>query len=188
MIRLFSTLAYNLVYKSTSFFAHQAAEQFNPVILNHTNCNLNIRKKMSWTDCSLIAELIQLLVKGASALESLYCHALKITSGDLSGADPGGAKGALPPPPSPQQIAPPNSQARIQGAKRALPPPPPPGAKRALAPPPLTKSWIRLCLYPFSSTCGNGEVTRYFMPVECDLWVASYRRPGYSLPMARAIT
>ena len=56
----------------------------------------------------------------------------------LSCADPGGAKGALPPP-SPQNIAPPNSEAR---AKRALPPPP--GAKRALAP--LTKSWIRLWL------------------------------------------
>ena len=37
-------------------------------------------------------------------------------------ADPGGAKGALPPPP-PQKIAPPNSQARIQGGgARALPP------------------------------------------------------------------
>ena len=47
-------------------------------------------------------------------------------------ADPGGAKGALAPPPSPQNIAPPNSEAR---AKRALAPPP--GAKRALAPPPL---------------------------------------------------
>ena len=43
----------------------------------------------------------------------------------------GGAKGALAPPPSPQNIAPPNSEAR---AKRALPPPPP-GAKRALPPP-----------------------------------------------------
>ena len=42
----------------------------------------------------------------------------------------GGAKGALPPP-SPQNIAPPNSEAR---AKRALAPPR--GAKRALAPPP----------------------------------------------------
>ena len=46
-------------------------------------------------------------------------------------ADPGGgAKGALAPPPSPQNIAPPNSEAR---AKRALAPPR--GAKRALAPP-----------------------------------------------------
>ena len=47
----------------------------------------------------------------------------------------GGGQGGLAPPPSPQKIAPPNSQARIQGgAKRALPPPPR-GAKRALAPP-----------------------------------------------------
>ena len=51
----------------------------------------------------------------------------------------GGPRGPWPPPPSPQNIAPPNSEAR---AKRALAPPP--GAKGALAPP-LTKSWIRLC-------------------------------------------
>ena len=44
-------------------------------------------------------------------------------------ADPGGPRGPCPPPPSPQNIAPPNSEAR---AKRALAPP---GAKRALAPP-----------------------------------------------------
>ena len=43
----------------------------------------------------------------------------------------GGGKGALPPPP-PQKIAPPNSQARIQGGQEGLAPP-------------LTKSWIRLC-------------------------------------------
>ena len=34
----------------------------------------------------------------------------------------GGAKGALPPP-SPQKIAPPNSQARIQGGQEGLGPP-----------------------------------------------------------------
>ena len=34
-----------------------------------------------------------------------------------------GGQGGFAPPPSPQKIAPPNSQARIQGAKRALPPP-----------------------------------------------------------------
>ena len=41
----------------------------------------------------------------------------------------------VPYPPPPQKIAPPNSQAQIQGG----------GAKRAL-PPPLTKSWIHLCV------------------------------------------
>ena len=69
----------------------------------------------------------------------------KAVHGIAPGADPGGgARGPWPPPPSPQNIAPPNSQARIQGggAKRALAPP---GVKRALPPPPLTKSWIRLC-------------------------------------------
>ena len=34
-----------------------------------------------------------------------------------------GGKGALPPPPSPQKIAPPNSQARIQGGQEGLGPP-----------------------------------------------------------------
>ena len=53
----------------------------------------------------------------------------------------GGAKGALAPPPSPQNIAPPNSEAR---AKRALAPPP--GGQEGLGPP-LTKSWIRLCIW-----------------------------------------
>ena len=56
----------------------------------------------------------------------------------MRGSRGGGGQGGLGPPPSPQNIAPPNSEAR---AKRALPPPG--GAKRAL-PPPLTKSWIRL--------------------------------------------
>ena len=62
-------------------------------------------------------------------------HLLKVLGGGIpipvSCADPGGATGALAPPPSPQNIAPPNSEAR---AKRALAPPPP-GAKGALAPP-----------------------------------------------------
>ena len=49
----------------------------------------------------------------------------------------GGGQGGLGPP-SPQNIAPPNSEAR---AKRALPPPPGPRGPW----PPLTKSWIRLC-------------------------------------------
>ena len=48
-----------------------------------------------------------------------------IASITKSGADPeGGGKGALPPPPSPQKIAPPNSQARIQGGQEGLAPPP----------------------------------------------------------------
>ena len=52
-----------------------------------------------------------------------------------------GSRGARGPcPPSPQKIAPPNSQARIQGGQEGIAPP---GAKRALAP--LTKSWTRLC-------------------------------------------
>ena len=46
-----------------------------------------------------------------------------------AGADPGGPRGPCPPP---QKIAPPNSQARIQGAKRALPPP---GGPRGPCPP-----------------------------------------------------
>ena len=47
-------------------------------------------------------------------------------------ADPGGGHGGLgPPPPSPQNIAPPNSEAR---AKRALAPPP--GGQGGLGPPP----------------------------------------------------
>ena len=48
-------------------------------------------------------------------------------------ADPGGGHGGLGPPPSPQNIAPPNSEAR---AKRALAPPPPPGGQGGLGPPP----------------------------------------------------
>ena len=49
----------------------------------------------------------------------------------------GGAKGALPPPPSPHKIAPPNSQARIQGGgQEGLAPPPPPGGPRGPCPPP----------------------------------------------------
>ena len=46
-----------------------------------------------------------------------------------AGADPGGGQGGLAPPPPPhKKIAPPNSQAQIQGGKRArgpCPPPPP---------------------------------------------------------------
>ena len=54
------------------------------------------------------------------------------TKGGGPGADPGGGpRGPCPPPPSPQNIAPPNSQARIQGGPRG-------------PWPPLTKSWIRL--------------------------------------------
>ena len=48
-----------------------------------------------------------------------------------TGADPGGGQGGLSPP-SPQKIASPNSQARIQ----ALLPPPPPGGARGPSPPP----------------------------------------------------
>ena len=53
----------------------------------------------------------------------------------------GGPRGPCPPP-SPQNSAPPNSQARIQGGQEGLAPPP--GGQEGLAPP-LTKSWIRLC-------------------------------------------
>ena len=52
----------------------------------------------------------------------------------------GGGQGG--PPPSPQNIAPPNSEAR---AKRALPPP---GAKRALPPPPLQNPGSAYAHYP----------------------------------------
>ena len=41
-------------------------------------------------------------------------------------------------------------------------------------------------MYTPRPTCGYDEVTMYFMPVECDLW--QQQAPGYSLPMARAIT
>ena len=52
---------------------------------------------------------------------------------EVSGADPGGGARGPWPPPSPQKIAPPNSQARIQGGQEGLAP--------------LTKSWIRLLVY-----------------------------------------
>ena len=51
----------------------------------------------------------------------------------LPGADPGGARGPCPPPP-PQKIAPPNSQARIQGGQEGLGPSRGP---RGPCPPPL---------------------------------------------------
>ena len=59
-----------------------------------------------------------------------------------TGADPGGAKGALPPPPPHKKLLPQIVRRGSRGAKRALPPPPPRG-EEGLAPP-LTKSWIRL--------------------------------------------
>ena len=62
----------------------------------------------------------------------------------------GGPRGPWPP----QKIAPPNSQARIQGGQdwqEGLAPPP--GGLRGPCPPPLTKSWIRLCPVSGSSCC-----------------------------------
>ena len=59
----------------------------------------------------------------------------------------GGAKGALAPPP-PHKILLPQI---VRRGPRGPWPPPPRGAKRALAPP-LTKSWIRLCSWTFTST------------------------------------
>ena len=66
-------------------------------------------------------------------------------------ADPGGGQGGLGPPPSPQNIAPPNSEAR---AKRALPPPP--GGQEGLGPPPykiLDPPMMCVCMYVCVHVC-----------------------------------
>ena len=60
------------------------------------------------------------------------CHIL--LNSRASGADPGGGQGGLGPPPN---IAPPNSQARIQGGGARGPCPPPRGPRGPCPPPPL---------------------------------------------------
>ena len=94
--------------------------------VKHTDNN-NIRKDVKHTDNNNIRKDVKhtrwpLMGVGLVAGCRLYMLG-------VAGADPGG------PPPSPQKIAPPNSQARIQGGgQEGLAPPP--GAKRALPPPP----------------------------------------------------
>ena len=68
-------------------------------------------------------------VKRRNRIFNKHRHRHSITHARIQGGGQGGLG-----PPSPQNIAPPNSKARIQGGQEGLAPPPP-GAKRALAPP-----------------------------------------------------